>query len=1402
MYSFNLNEDNKKKKSVEQPVSNPPELGNATAAYETETQQKANDDDEKTGKPSYGFTYGNNNVLKNTVFASSMLEDDNAKPSAPAPATPDDKIKISSPAQMSPLWGVSDWRNSAFGDSFLKDDPRQDTPRNRDYLYSVSQDAIDDVASEYNRSGLSALYKSKLKAAKERANRSYAAYSSNPVVAMRQVGDFYDPEAILDETMREVDDARLRRMVEPLANIGGFDVDSYLKDYVKPAMRGMLLNEYHEMNKPKGGAEYVLRSSINNSNIGKVANIAFGNKQLAGLEKESVGHYDAGQVEEFAAGIGTLLVDTPVFAGIGALSSRLVGRLTSVVTDKLARRLYSYRAAEGMSKSRAFKIAERAIKSNLTNRILQNSSMNGLTLGTYDLANSVADDVLHNEGVDGGKAAGAFAKGFATGGAAGGLGTWLKKYTRGLTGGKKMLASTGVLSTESAVFTLSTEADKLMNDVEVEPVDLVNDFLHSTATLGVMKMVHWRPKGAANKLKPDGTLKDELKLSKSQQAELREMNIDPEGFMNEIERSLALPSYGLGYAESTIPKQYLEMMQSKDLSAATKAKLMYLVENKLTSTPPVAFDYGVEIGRNGQWVYTTYDLNGGKIERRLFEHAGNLKSHMLVEKSKLRKNRIAAYERELLQGIDSQNLLRQAGLYAKEKNVSVDAVAQALYNRAQNAPMSQSEEVIVREIVDRASYDQSGMVQYLSELRRGVESKYGLDDGCLVAKIDVPYYKCTDIENSALNEYEALVRAEVNSLKKGADKTRALEFREKGETSVYKGMTNDEVKSKEAVDYYTAHPDKIDAVGSGNMKEKPITIDDSESSEYVWSYEGVDNTVEDISRLRESAVKIARRFNFELEFISDERELPYPNVNDQLEVLDYNNKIRAMGWVGKDGKITINLPNIPSVEELEKTVVHECVAHGGLLKLFGNHLNNFLEEVYRKSSSDVRVAIGRMKAKYPFADNYTLIEEYLAELTEKVVLSPAERSVATDFRDFVKNSLLRLNIYTGRNRRITESDLNSILRQHSKYIEKRTPSSGYRRWVFGQFDAAKQRENTYYDREAYEQDTRAKIEGGKYFINTPEPLYNTKLLQNYELLPESKKQQVLRQWGATDGEVMELLSKIKHRFDRKNGVSNEVLGSGKLKEILDDPSFYESYPELAELPVDVVDMPGRPVSYDGQRKRLLVDRSFFDNPENSVHMSNVLKDAVQDYEGFKKAVSMNLFGINSKIGRKYNEARNVIDAIGNARRSSPDFDNNKEIDKAFEKEYGFTPDEFTKRFPSLDEYTIYKLTGNEVPFRDDFVSKQPETEKQHSGSVVNDLGNLMKYLNGPLDIVYQKLQQVYSDDYPQTERVNERVPENDYGYSEFRRVQDGKRKRLRDILGFRKWRDAFRHLDDELNELN
>ena len=1181
-----------------------------------------------------------------------------------------------------------------------------------------------------------------------------------------------------------------------------------------------------------------------------------GNKPFANIEREALSRYDAKGWENFAANVGSLLIDAPAFAAFGAMSGALVGKATTMATNRLAGKVLAYKGAEGMSKQRAFDIARRTMTSNLTNRIAQGAATQGLTLGTYDFANSIAEDVLYNDSVDWGKAFGSFGKGALTGGAVGAVGAGGKWLSRGLTGGRKLAASTGVLSAESAVFTLSTQLDKLAHDVDIEPIDIVHDFGESMATLGVMKMTHWRPKGAMDKLKNDGTLKDELRLSESEKAEMREINVDPAEFMAQVESALKMPSYGIGSTRDGITQRYLQMMQSKELSAATKSKLMYIIENKLTSTPPVAFDYGVEKTRNGKWRFTTYDFEGNRVESRLFDDPGRLKSHMLVEKSKLRDNRIAAYERELLQGIDSQNLLRQAGLYAKEKSVSIDDISQALYKRAQKEPLSGWEEMLVRDIVERTAYDRNGMVQYLSDMRRTVEKRHGLEDGSLLVDIRKPFYSRSNAANSALDEYEALVREEVNTLKAGTDKGRAAHFRQLGELSAYKGMTNEQVRAKEVEEYYTAHPDEADSVGSG-MAFRPIKINDSGSSPYVWSYNGTKNSIEDLESYEQSARELAKKYNFEVQFVNNEREIPVPDEADRHGVQDYNNKLRSMGWIDREGKITINLPNIPSVEDLERTVVHECVAHSGLSKLFGNHFNSFLEEVYRRSAGDVRVGLAKIKNQYPFVNNYTLIEEYLAHLTEKSVLSQSERSVLTGFKDFAKNALVRLNIYTGRNRRVTENDLMSLLRQHAKYVERRKASSDYRHWVFGGFDAAKQNEKTYYDREAYEQAVREKIAGGRYFKGTPAGLYEEKVLQNYELLPEEQKQEALRRWNATHEQVMELKAKEKFRFEngKGNGVHNfdygdidftraaelERRGIGTLSELLHNPSFYASYPELANLPVKVVEGSYVPLRYDRRGKQLLLDRSFFANPENRIYLPAAMQDVVRDYESFGKAVSNNVLDINSKIGQKYSEARKVIESIGNARRANPDFDTNRDIDRAFAREYGFSPAEFSERFPSVDDYMIYRLTGRDIAFSDDAevrraINGSAADEAASAGqSTVKTLDDLKRYFNGPLDIIYQKLRQVQSDEPAQFEEIRERVrnaglsPDErsrferemeeyaketlqrmrqdgtvkaDFGYGEFRRKEAEKRRRRSDEIELRKWRDRFRHFDDEPDDLN
>ena len=252
------------------------------------------------------------------------------------------------------------------------------------------------------------------------------------------------------------------------------------------------------------------------------------------LAREGLDSYNAGRTENFLAGIGSLMVDAPVFSLLGLGSSSVVGKATSLATRRVASRVLAGRVGSGVTPQYATKIAERAITNRLSTRILQSAFSQGFTLGNYDLANSVANDILYSSNVDLGRAASAFGGGFATGGTLGVVGTPLRHAARGLTGGRRLAASTGILSAESAVFTASGEASKMLNGVDIEPIDLLYDFGESVATLGVMKATHWRPRGAGMKLDANGRLRPEYRLSRSEQAELRQLNVNPEEFISRL----------------------------------------------------------------------------------------------------------------------------------------------------------------------------------------------------------------------------------------------------------------------------------------------------------------------------------------------------------------------------------------------------------------------------------------------------------------------------------------------------------------------------------------------------------------------------------------------------------------------------------------------------------------------------------------------------------------------------------------------------------------------------------------------------------------------------------------------------------------------------------------------------
>ena len=93
-------------------------------------------------------------------------------------------------------------------------------------------------------------------------------------------------------------------------------------------------------------------------------------------------------------------------------------------------------------------------------------------------------------------------------------------------------------------------------------------------------------------------------------------------------------------------------------------------------------------------------------------------------------------------------------------------------------------------------------------------------------------------------------------------------------------------------------------------------------------------------------------------------------------------KAHAKGWYSRStGRITVVVGNHTSVGDIMQTVLHEAVAHYGLRKMFGEHFDNFLDNVYNNADEKVKEAIDALAGQYN-GNIRTATEEYLASLAE------------------------------------------------------------------------------------------------------------------------------------------------------------------------------------------------------------------------------------------------------------------------------------------------------------------------------------------------------------------------------------------------------------------------------------
>lgn len=119
---------------------------------------------------------------------------------------------------------------------------------------------------------------------------------------------------------------------------------------------------------------------------------------------------------------------------------------------------------------------------------------------------------------------------------------------------------------------------------------------------------------------------------------------------------------------------------------------------------------------------------------------------------------------------------------------------------------------------------------------------------------------------------------------------------------------------------------------------------------------------------------------------------------DNVEIVTDASKLEgkkqsAKGLYSKStGKITIVIPNHRSTFDVEQTLLHEAVAHYGLRKLFGEHFDTFLDNVFNNADEAIRRQISDLAIqKYNF-DFRKATEEYLASLAENMEFENAQRT--------------------------------------------------------------------------------------------------------------------------------------------------------------------------------------------------------------------------------------------------------------------------------------------------------------------------------------------------------------------------------------------------------------------------
>lgn len=215
------------------------------------------------------------------------------------------------------------------------------------------------------------------------------------------------------------------------------------------------------------------------------------------------------------------------------------------------------------------------------------------------------------------------------------------------------------------------------------------------------------------------------------------------------------------------------------------------------------------------------------------------------------------------------------------------------------------------------------------------------------------------------------------------------------------------------------------------------------------------NIVKSFENPTNSSEKVLDRKTAQAEEVAEkERQQMVERANELAETLHLDNveivtdastlegkKAKAKGFYSTStGKITIVIPNHSNIADVEKTLLHEAVAHHGLRKLFGEHFDNFLDNVFKNASEDVRREIVKLAAKNKW-DFRIATEEYLASLAEDTNFEKMPNGLWDKVKRLFLDMLRSIGLLKQKDGELNDNELRYILWRSYKNLKEKGQSN-------------------------------------------------------------------------------------------------------------------------------------------------------------------------------------------------------------------------------------------------------------------------------------------------------------------------------------------------------------------------